>query len=206
MFFLFVCQQFNNVQGDSEISDYAYERTLMMEQRSEIIKRLNQNRKQSVLLEQVDGRVIRFTIRKPSASEYEDTIYSEDSSSHQQAPTSYPMVGYKFNDDSTNNNTSATDNKTNSGNEQQSSSTSTTTRSNGQSSSSGAPVANPSASNQLGGNLLNLKPDEANVRRMHTAIRLNEVILSKSRAAKLVILNMPGAPKTLARGSESNCK
>ncbi|TNN48747.1 Solute carrier family 12 member 4 [Liparis tanakae] len=33
------------------------------------------------------------------------------------------------------------------------------------------------------------------VRRMHTAMRLNEVIASRSKEAKLVLLNMPGPPK-----------
>uniref|UniRef100_A0A8C5BGQ1 Solute carrier family 12 member 5b n=1 Tax=Gadus morhua TaxID=8049 RepID=A0A8C5BGQ1_GADMO len=36
---------------------------------------------------------------------------------------------------------------------------------------------------------------EFNLRRMHTALRLNEVILKKSKEAKLVLLNMPGPPK-----------
>uniref|UniRef100_A0A671XFS3 Solute carrier family 12 member 5b n=1 Tax=Sparus aurata TaxID=8175 RepID=A0A671XFS3_SPAAU len=36
---------------------------------------------------------------------------------------------------------------------------------------------------------------EIDVRRMHTAMRLNEVITKKSKEAKLVLLNMPGPPK-----------
>lgn len=40
--------------------------------------------------------------------------------------------------------------------------------------------------------------------RRHTAVRLNEHIINKSHAAKLVILNMPGLPKKLATGSETN--
>ncbi|XP_013394889.1 solute carrier family 12 member 6 isoform X4 [Lingula anatina] len=45
------------------------------------------------------------------------------------------------------------------------------------------------------------KPDKKNVRRMHTAVRLNEVIVEKSHSAKLVLLNMPGPPKS-AEGEE----
>ncbi|ELR57139.1 Solute carrier family 12 member 7, partial [Bos mutus] len=48
--------------------------------------------------------------------------------------------------------------------------------------------------------LFNLKPEwgnlnQSNVRRMHTAVRLNGVVLDKSQDAQLVLLNMPGPPK-----------
>lgn len=37
--------------------------------------------------------------------------------------------------------------------------------------------------------------DQSNVRRMHTAVKLNGVVLNKSQDAQLVLLNMPGPPK-----------
>ncbi|XP_073763941.1 solute carrier family 12 member 6 isoform X1 [Danio rerio] len=43
--------------------------------------------------------------------------------------------------------------------------------------------------------MLNIRPDHSNVRRMHTAVKLNEVIVNKSHDARLVLLNMPGPPK-----------
>lgn len=46
---------------------------------------------------------------------------------------------------------------------------------------------------------------EDNVRRMHTAIKLNEVIVNKSHDAQLVILNLPGPPKNTNIERESNC-
>ncbi|BFZ13089.1 hypothetical protein BsWGS_16128 [Bradybaena similaris] len=46
------------------------------------------------------------------------------------------------------------------------------------------------------------KPDKLNVRRMHTAVRLNEHIVDKSKDAQLVILNLPAPPKSDA-GSEN---
>lgn len=45
--------------------------------------------------------------------------------------------------------------------------------------------------------------NQFNVRRMHTALRLNEVIVKKSQEAKLVLLNMPGPPKN--RTGDENC-
>ena len=47
--------------------------------------------------------------------------------------------------------------------------------------------------------------DEDNVRRMHTAVKLNEVIQAKSADAKLVIINLPAPPRGERKG-ESNCK
>ncbi|XP_052398911.1 solute carrier family 12 member 7 isoform X3 [Carassius gibelio] len=55
--------------------------------------------------------------------------------------------------------------------------------------------------------LFNMKPEweslnQSNVRCMHTAVRLNEVVVNKSQGAHLVLLNMPGPPKS--RGGDEN--
>lgn len=44
--------------------------------------------------------------------------------------------------------------------------------------------------------------NQSNVRRMHTAVRLNEVVLKNSRESQLVLLNMPGPPKN-KKGDEN---
>lgn len=164
-------------QKSTEISDYAYERTLMMEQRTEIMRRLNVNRKQSLLLEQeVDGRVIRFRIRKPSTSDFEDTVPFLNSPG--QPAEQYPMVDLA-------------------GESQQP----TAGHAPAQPDEAAAGRAAPS-SLQLSGARL----DEANVRRMQTALALNEAILKRSKSAKLVIINLPGAPKVSSPEAESNCK
>uniref|UniRef100_A0A8C6US20 Solute carrier family 12 member 4 n=1 Tax=Neogobius melanostomus TaxID=47308 RepID=A0A8C6US20_9GOBI len=41
----------------------------------------------------------------------------------------------------------------------------------------------------------NFREDQTNVRRMHTAVKLNEVIVNRSHDARLVLLNMPGPPR-----------
>uniref|UniRef100_A0A3Q3LUZ9 Solute carrier family 12 member 6 n=1 Tax=Mastacembelus armatus TaxID=205130 RepID=A0A3Q3LUZ9_9TELE len=46
------------------------------------------------------------------------------------------------------------------------------------------------------------KTDHSNVRRMHTAVKLNEVIVNKSHDARLVLLNMPGPPRN-SEGDEN---
>lgn len=38
---------------------------------------------------------------------------------------------------------------------------------------------------------------------MHTAVKLNEVVVNKSQGAQLVLLNMPGPPRN--RGGDENC-
>ncbi|KPP77210.1 solute carrier family 12 member 7-like [Scleropages formosus] len=50
--------------------------------------------------------------------------------------------------------------------------------------------------------LFSMKPNQSNVRRMHTAVKLNEVVVNKSQDAQLVLLNMPGPPKH--RGGDEN--
>ena len=47
-------------------------------------------------------------------------------------------------------------------------------------------------------------PEDSNVRRMHTAVKLNEAIVSKSHDAKLVILNLPGPPKIIGEDKDSS--
>jgi len=47
-------------------------------------------------------------------------------------------------------------------------------------------------------------PDDSNVRRMHTAVKLNEEIVSKSHDSKLVILNLPGPPKITGENKDSS--
>lgn len=49
--------------------------------------------------------------------------------------------------------------------------------------------------------ILTVKPRQSNVKRMHNAVKLNEVVLSKSHAAALVILNLPTPPKGGIRGA-----
>ncbi|TRY53870.1 hypothetical protein DNTS_002812, partial [Danionella cerebrum] len=50
--------------------------------------------------------------------------------------------------------------------------------------------------------IFNMKPNQTNVRRMHTAVKLNEVVVRKSQGAQLVLLNMPGPPKN--KGGDEN--
>ncbi|XP_033964873.1 solute carrier family 12 member 7 isoform X5 [Pseudochaenichthys georgianus] len=59
-----------------------------------------------------------------------------------------------------------------------------------------------SNSNVVVRDLFNMKPNQSNVRRMHTAVKLNEMVVNKSQGAHLVLLNMPGPPSN--RGGDEN--
>uniref|UniRef100_A0A3P8X0J8 Solute carrier family 12 member 7a n=1 Tax=Cynoglossus semilaevis TaxID=244447 RepID=A0A3P8X0J8_CYNSE len=50
--------------------------------------------------------------------------------------------------------------------------------------------------------MFNMKPSQSNVRRMHTAVKLNEAVVKKSKNSQLVLLNMPGPPKN-KKGDEN---
>ncbi|KAM4728483.1 solute carrier family 12 member 7-like [Anableps anableps] len=55
--------------------------------------------------------------------------------------------------------------------------------------------------------MFNMKPEweslnQSNVRRMHTAVKLNEVVVKNSKDSELVLLNMPGPPKN-KKGDEN---
>ncbi|XP_045907219.1 solute carrier family 12 member 7-like isoform X3 [Micropterus dolomieu] len=55
--------------------------------------------------------------------------------------------------------------------------------------------------------MFNMKPEwenlnQTNVRRMHTAVKLNDVVVKKSQNSQLVLLNMPGPPKN-KKGDEN---
>lgn len=169
----------------------------MMEQRTEIIKRLNVNRKQSLLLEQeVDGRVIRFRIRKPSMCDYEDgsvSVFAGAPATPTFGGEHLPMVELQSHNgaDSAASQTAAQ---------------SPIGGAPGEVGGGGGETSSDSTRRPNLANLNNLRPDEANVRRMHTALTLNEAILKRSKSSKLVILNLPGVPKVSTPEAENNCK
>lgn len=47
--------------------------------------------------------------------------------------------------------------------------------------------------------------DPANIRRMDTAVRLNELIVEHSHNAQLVMVNLPGPPDKAGGNEEQNC-
>uniref|UniRef100_A0A671XJZ4 Solute carrier family 12 member 6 n=1 Tax=Sparus aurata TaxID=8175 RepID=A0A671XJZ4_SPAAU len=118
---------------DSDISAYTYERTLMMEQRSQMLRQMrlsksDREREAQLVKDRNSMLRIQMTWTKEKTSQYRAT--------HSGCST---PEGFR--------------------------------------------------------DMLSIRPDHSNVRRMHTAVKLNEVIVNKSHDARLVLLNMPGPPR-----------
>lgn len=173
---------------DTDISAYTYERTLMMEQRSQMLKHLKQRRGTLTVVQSIKDSVnqpptkankVQF-IEMPEQEEEIEMELSETSpgkeskSSPKEKSSSAPLAP-SISIDACEETPVENDIK----------------------SGEAASGAGAGAGGGGGGDskLLLTKPDEANVRRMHTAVKLNEVIRSKSQEAQLVVINLPGPPK-----------
>lgn len=157
---------------DSDISAYTYERTLMMEQRIEMLKHIRVNRKDSlnVLQSIVDHHFVQSQSQRNTKVRFIETPEEPDELSEVSCDKSEEEGRNSAERNSPENISKSADSY-----DQQ----------NG--------LSNKDSFDK---EVLNIKPDEANVRRMHTAVKLNEVIVTKSHNAQLVIINLPGLPKS----------
>merc|ERR1712088_1138527 len=141
---------------DTDISDYTYERTLLMEQRNEMLKEMRVSDKKK-------GRMVVDDMIIPTDKMDEnfevETIMENSRGEARGVPKSSPSkVDREISRESGN--------------------------------SLGVPT--------------NKRTESSNVRRMHTAVRLNEAIVNKSHEAKLVILNLPSPPKIIGQDRDSS--
>ncbi|KAA0712627.1 Solute carrier family 12 member 5 [Triplophysa tibetana] len=188
---------------DSDISAYTYEKTLVMEQRSEILKQINLTKNEREREIQSIADSSRGSIRRKnpaavntqlSVTEEEPAASSKDQKPEEErVPVSSSKQEQLIHDKSTNPPTPATP---------QSPTPEALTPGTvvqmtwSETKCDGKKVKPMGATTEEAiKDLFNMKPNQSNVRRMHTALRLNEVIVKKSNEAKLVLLNMPGPPK-----------
>ncbi|XP_038109514.1 solute carrier family 12 member 4 isoform X3 [Culex quinquefasciatus] len=186
---------------DSDISAYTYERTLMMEQRNQMLRklRLNKREKENVVQAIVDhhhhienNTKTASKVRFADPSENKD-IFNDDDREEKNETESEKDKDTKESEQDKDG--GAANNNENS---EQLPPPPQPTANN---------VASPGKKGSSGGDETPKspkKPDQANVRRMHTAVKLNEVIVNKSHDAQLVILNLPGPPKETNVERESN--
>ncbi|GAB0091147.1 solute carrier family 12 member 6 [Sergentomyia squamirostris] len=202
---------------DSDISAYTYERTLMMEQRNQMLRELRLNKKESLGVVQAivdhhhphdqvkSATKVRFA---DSHSEHKgDDIFNEsddhdddhhDDDSEKEKDTKEATEENEKGDGEKNKSsgTSATKSVSSPANSIKKDDDDDTTS--GADEKASHDQKSPEKSKP------NIKPDEGNVRRMHTAVKLNEVVVNKSHDAQLVILNLPGPPKDTRMERESN--
>jgi len=162
---------------DSDVSAYTYERTLIMEQRNEMLHEMRVTRKSRAKM--TGGRRLSLNENPLNQLKVDNLL---DPSRHQDLgiSTQKSPSKVKFSEDL-----------------------------------NGDVEEEPSMAQQIQNHVQpnnqtnNAKPSEgitpenANVRRMHTAVKLNEAIVAKSHEAKLVILNLPGPPKVV--GKDKDC-
>ncbi|XP_050554877.1 solute carrier family 12 member 4 isoform X8 [Spodoptera frugiperda] len=161
---------------DSDISAYTYERTLMMEQRNQMLRELRLNKKETMGMVQAIVDHHHADVKTASKVRFAEP--------GDEAPTDAPSPPLADTEDKDK------DDKCED--------------------ASPPPDDNKHKDQPANGdvkpkpNLSDITPDEGTVRRMHTAVKLNEVIVSRSHDAQLVILNLPGPPRDTNIDRESN--
>ncbi|XP_072365944.1 solute carrier family 12 member 7 isoform X1 [Scyliorhinus torazame] len=172
---------------DNDISAFTYERTLVMEQRSQMLKQmqLSKNEREREIQSITDesrGATIRRNSARPSLdfqarspddvpNEEAQLIHDRNAAAHSSAAAKVSLAPEGVHMTWTKEKISAEKNKN-------------------------KELLSPEGVRDI----FNMKPEwgnlnQSNVRRMHTAVRLNEVVVNKSQDARLVLLNMPGPPK-----------
>lgn len=170
--------------NDNDISEYTYERTVRMEQRTDHLRQLFQREKVNSGLQdtatiqqqikaasqehlnQSDNKDKKDSIKDHKKDSLKDSSECPKLNLQEATPQQSPILEEKRNSTS-----------------QQSRQTT------------------PSPNSKM---FAGLKPDEINVKRMNTAVKLNEAILEKSSNSKLVIINLPGLPKNTDNEIECN--
>ncbi|CAH1955661.1 unnamed protein product [Acanthoscelides obtectus] len=182
-----------------DISAYTYERTLMMEQRNQMLRELRLNKKESMGVVQaivdqhhqnIDAKgATKVRFEEPNSNAEGDNkdnkTVSNATQENETEPTNEVQINEKAKEDDCDNSTKEKEDSS-------------------EKEKACANELNNIAEDKKKKLLFTQTPDEGDVRRMHTAIRLNEVIVNRSHDAQLVILNLPGPPKDTKMEKESN--
>ncbi|CAG11308.1 unnamed protein product, partial [Tetraodon nigroviridis] len=162
---------------DTDISAYTYEKTLVMEQRSQMLKQMHLTKNEMEREIQSITDSSRGSIRRKTTSGplYQDSMKEgAERPGNESLAVSDPKQVKLIHSKNASSPTSPI-----------------------------GPTKGSAPKLEVGKDPFNMKPNQVDVRRMHTAVRLNEVIIKKSKEAKLVLLNMPGPPRN--RVGNENC-
>ncbi|XP_057680193.1 solute carrier family 12 member 7 isoform X2 [Corythoichthys intestinalis] len=177
---------------DNDISAFTYEKTLVMEQRSQMLKQMQLSKTEREREIQSITDESRNSIRRKNQGAAEGASLSRQSSPTEDTQEDEAQL---IHDRNTASHTASND-KSETGPERVHM---TWTKDKLFTERNRNREANANVAMR---DLFNMKPNQTNVRRMHTAIKLNEVVVNKSQGAHLVLLNMPGPPKN--RGGDEN--
>ncbi|XP_063395592.1 solute carrier family 12 member 6 isoform X3 [Cydia fagiglandana] len=187
---------------DSDISAYTYERTLMMEQRNQMLRELRLNKKETLGMVQAIVDHHHADVKSASKVRFADAAPAAPAAGADPAPAPEPAddapsppldeTEKDDKDDFRSSLLHIIDSMWDSPDERS------------QSEEAPPPAANPNGDAIKPKPMPNITPDEGTVRRMHTAVKLNEVIVSRSHDSQLVILNLPGPPRDTKLERESN--
>ncbi|KZC06268.1 Solute carrier family 12 member 6 [Dufourea novaeangliae] len=157
---------------DSDISAYTYERTLMMEQRNQMLRELRLNKKESLGVVQtlVDFNEVQAIIDHHHNVDVKVATKTAGDGKEGSNEEDKLIGGSPKQDNKENTEKEAKENE----------------------------EKKETPESKV------ITPDEGDVRRMHTSVKLNEVIVNKSHDAQLVILNLPGPPRDTRMERESN--
>uniref|UniRef100_W8BPR2 Solute carrier family 12 member 6 n=1 Tax=Ceratitis capitata TaxID=7213 RepID=W8BPR2_CERCA len=184
---------------NSDISEYTYERTLMMEQRNEMLRELRLNKKENSKIVQtlVDFKETTGDDKLPLVQTIVDHHHDVTKTS-----SKVRFADPTVNIEEKHENEADGDEKVKT--REAEVDTLETKMENGSTLNmveKGQSEDEKPEKHIMGGTN---RPDEVNVRRMHTAIKLNEVIVNKSQDAQLVIMNLPGPPRESKIDRETN--
>ncbi|XP_059352161.1 solute carrier family 12 member 4-like isoform X6 [Daphnia carinata] len=191
---------------DSDISAYTYERTLVMEQRNQMLKEMQLNKRESSGVSAEVGEV--QAVVDQHRHNVKVRFQDETAVQHQPEAESVKEVKVEQSAESAAAVTPSGDALPASDNSAQKNAVVIPTV------SVEAPPPSPTSSERVEQQRPTpvakskketlQEPDADNVRRMHTAVKLNEVIVQRSHDAQLVVLNLPSPPKQTRQSGGSN--
>ncbi|KYQ55007.1 Solute carrier family 12 member 4 [Trachymyrmex zeteki] len=176
---------------NTDISAYTYERTLIMEQRNQMLRELQLNKKQSLGV-CFDARLVtsQLTVSVQAIVDHHHNVDAK-------VPTKvrFQEPGNQKNNEETKliGGSPKAENKENTEKEAKEAEAKEEENDAQENKNQSPEIKKPT-----------ITPDEGDVRRMHTSLKLNEVIRKMSSEAQLVILNLPGPPRDTKMERESN--
>ncbi|XP_076762526.1 solute carrier family 12 member kcc isoform X4 [Xylocopa sonorina] len=195
---------------DSDISAYTYERTLMMEQRNQMLRELRLNKKESLGVSLVDFNEVQAIVDHHHNVDVKVATKVRFEEPKSQNPSMVDEAQEKLVQEADAckegemGDANETGEEAKEGNDEETKLIGGSPKQENKENTEKEAKENEEKRSESPETKPTITPDEGDVRRMHTSIKLNEVIVKKSQNAQLVILNLPGPPRDTRMERESN--